>query len=143
MGNRAFSKENLRHSVLKLALTVKTVDILNVGGESKSQGLRSLVTEIGHSTCLLMNYLLLGSLRFDRNLRDAEWNSAANGGDPSPYLLLPYVADRFISAIKAHNWPELQLHQLHNLCEKAVQGIDVPRKVGMSYSSLDCPNIDS
>lgn len=78
-----------------------------------------------------MDFLLLGSLRFDQNIRAAAWNSAANGETSSPYLLLPYVVDRFASAIKVHSWPESNLHHVYYLCDKAVQGVDGPQKVTM------------
>jgi hypothetical protein len=75
---------------------------------------------------------LLGSFRYDSNIRDTDWNSAVNAGQPSPYLLLPYIVDRFVDAAKIHGRTipaELTLPHLRNLCDKAVYSIDGPQKV--------------
>ena len=80
-----------------------------------------------------MDFDLLSSCRFDPALRKADWNSAVNSGSPSPYLLLPYVVERFIRAAQLHKWSipkELTLNQLQYLCDEAVQvDFDQPQKV--------------
>lgn len=121
---------NLRVSLRKVALTVNIVVRAEEYLAADVVSLRATVARDSHA--MDFDFDLLGSLRYDSNIRDAEWNSAVNAGHPSPYLLLPYVVDRFVDAAKVHGRAipaELTLPHLRNLCDKAVYLIDNPQKV--------------
>lgn len=49
-------------------------------------------------------YHLLSSTRYDDALLSMDWNTRANAGQPSPYMLLPYHFDRLMAAAKDHGW---------------------------------------
>ncbi|KAH9858339.1 aminotransferase [Lenzites betulinus] len=66
---------------------------------------------------------LISTTRYAPCLRDTAWNTDANTGTPSPYLLLVYHRDRLLDAAKAHNWScstNLSLEHLESLCDQAI-----------------------
>lgn len=88
---------------------------------------------------LSVDYQLLSSTRYDSCLLNLPWNTLANGGMPSPYLLLKYNFDRLLDAAQKHAWTNAQgwtLIDLKNVCDDAVrdalfklQTSDAPLKV--------------
>ena len=90
-------------------------------------------------------YNLISSTRYDKTLLDVDWNTAANGGEPSPFLLLPYNLDRLTDAVRKHGWvvPEdlLTMPYLLDVCKASVdlavsKNGDVPMKVSLSLLTL-------
>lgn len=85
------------------------------------------------------DYQLLSSTRYDSCLINLPWNTLANEGIPSPYLLLRYHFDRLLDAAQLHAWTNAQgwtLVDLNNACDEAVrdalaklQTSDAPLKV--------------
>lgn len=69
------------------------------------------------------SYSLLSSLRYDDALLNMDWNTRANGGKPSPFMLLPYHLDRLMAAAQEHGWhlPVWTLDDLQNECAAAVR----------------------
>ncbi|GBE77444.1 aminotransferase [Sparassis latifolia] len=67
---------------------------------------------------------LLSSIRYDHSLRDLQWNTLANGGIQSPYLLLRYHLDRLLDAAEQHGWQFLRFithDSLKIACDDAVR----------------------
>ncbi|KZT08656.1 uncharacterized protein LAESUDRAFT_696833 [Laetiporus sulphureus 93-53] len=70
------------------------------------------------------DFQLLSSIRYDSSLRDLAWNTAANDGAPSSYLLLRYHYDRLRDAAQEHGWAAAQDVTYNNLaraCDEAVR----------------------
>ena len=69
------------------------------------------------------SYSLLTSLRYYDALLQMAWNTRANGGTPSRFMLLPHHFDRLMAAVRDHGWhlPSLSLRDLQTECEAAVQ----------------------
>ncbi|KAI0828966.1 aminotransferase [Trametes gibbosa] len=66
---------------------------------------------------------LISTTRYAPCLRNFAWNTNANAGTPSPYLLLTYHRDRLLDAAKSHGWPitpHLSLDHLESLCNAAI-----------------------
>ncbi|KAI0639951.1 aminotransferase [Trametes polyzona] len=79
---------------------------------------------------------LISSTRYAPGLRDVAWNTDANAGVPSPFLLLRYHYDRLLDAAKVHAWPiprDISLARLQALCEDAV---------ARTNNSFDTPAVD-
>jgi hypothetical protein len=53
----------------------------------------------------MVDFDLFTSLRYDPKLRSASFNTQVNGGNPSPYLMLPYHVQRLEKAAEAFEWP--------------------------------------
>ena len=70
---------------------------------------------------LVPDFHVLSSTRYDPRLRTLAWNTAANNGEPSPFLLLRYHLDRLNNAAHAHGWiVSLAYHDLVAACEEAI-----------------------
>lgn len=72
----------------------------------------------------LPTYSLLSSTRYDDALLNMGWNTRVNGGQPSPFMLLPYHYDRLMAAAGEHGWQlpsNLTRQQLLQACEDAVR----------------------
>ena len=70
------------------------------------------------------SFHLLSSTRYDRALLDLQWNTDANEGVKSPYLLLKYHFDRLRDALKQHGWPSASGFTrfiLQSHCDAAVE----------------------
>ena len=70
------------------------------------------------------NFDLISTTRRDPQLLQVEWNTTANSGIPSPYLLLAYHHDRLRDAAKQHNWSVPQgfsISALEDLCDAALK----------------------
>ncbi|KAI0363147.1 hypothetical protein BV20DRAFT_975993 [Pilatotrama ljubarskyi] len=66
---------------------------------------------------------LISSTRYEPRFRDLSWNTDANGGKPSPYLLLKYHRERLLDAAKVHDWrvpTDLPVTRLEELCSAAI-----------------------
>ncbi|KAI0334398.1 hypothetical protein GY45DRAFT_1377975 [Cubamyces sp. BRFM 1775] len=66
---------------------------------------------------------LISTTRYEPHLRDCSWNTAANGGSPSPYMLLRYQYERLLDASKVHRWPvpqEFSLSRLEDECNTEI-----------------------
>lgn len=71
---------------------------------------------------LLPDFHVLSSTRYDPHLLTLAWNTAANDGQPSPFLLPKYHLDRINQAAQAHGWiVSLAYHDLVAACEEAVR----------------------
>ncbi|KAI0660606.1 aminotransferase [Cubamyces menziesii] len=66
---------------------------------------------------------LISTTRYEPCLRDCSWNTAANGGSPSPYMLLRYHYERLLDALKIHDWPMPQEFSLSRLEEECNAGV--------------------
>ncbi|OCH89567.1 hypothetical protein OBBRIDRAFT_835733 [Obba rivulosa] len=70
------------------------------------------------------HFVLLSSSRHDAALLRSPWNTAANAGVESPYLLLRYHYDRLLDAARAHGWtdtPNPSFDDLERICDDAVR----------------------
>ena len=71
---------------------------------------------------LVPDFHLISSTRYDPCLLALAWNTDANDGVPSPFLLLRYHLDRLNCAAKAHSWiVSLSYQDLLVACEDAVR----------------------
>ncbi|KAI0931494.1 hypothetical protein AcW1_001117 [Taiwanofungus camphoratus] len=72
---------------------------------------------------LASDFQLLSSTRYDKSLLDVEWNTLANGGVQSPYLLLTYHYDRLCDAARQHGWTaqNFTIDDLRRVCDEAVR----------------------
>lgn len=69
------------------------------------------------------DFELISTTRYAPSLRDIAWNTEANAGTPSPYLLLSYHRDRLLGAAQLHKWiipEELSMDRLKALCDAAI-----------------------
>ncbi|TBU54922.1 aminotransferase [Dichomitus squalens] len=69
------------------------------------------------------NFDLVSTTRRDPQLLRVEWNTAANSGATSPYLLLAYHHDRLRDAAEHHNWSvpqDFSVSKLEDLCGAAL-----------------------
>ncbi|KAI0778721.1 aminotransferase [Trametes elegans] len=67
---------------------------------------------------------LISTTKYDPQLRDITWNTDANAGTPSPYLLLRYHHRRLLDAAEVHGWPlspDFSTVRLKELCGEAAQ----------------------
>lgn len=74
---------------------------------------------------------LLTAIRYDSSLLNSHWNSAANQGQSSPFLLLPYHFGRLIAAASQHGWqppPSWSAFQL--ACQRAVESYNGQNRGG-------------
>ncbi|KAI0756245.1 aminotransferase [Daedaleopsis nitida] len=72
------------------------------------------------------DYLLLSTTRGDPQLAETIWNTDANAGFKSRYLLLLYHCDRLIQAAQQHHWPvptELTPCFLESRCNDAIAAL--------------------
>ncbi|KAH9897866.1 aminotransferase [Cubamyces lactineus] len=68
-------------------------------------------------------FALLSTTRYEPHLRDCTWNTAVNGGLPSPYMLLRYHYERLLDAAQVHGWPipqQLSLSRLEEECNAEI-----------------------
>ncbi|EMD32628.1 hypothetical protein CERSUDRAFT_99358 [Gelatoporia subvermispora B] len=86
------------------------------------------IVEVARSPHVLMDlspdFALLSSARYDPALLRSSWNTAANAGVESPYLLLRYHYDRLYDAARAHGWADslsFSYEDLERVCDDAVQ----------------------
>ena len=71
---------------------------------------------------LVPDFHVLSSTRYDPRLLTLAWNTAANDGVPSPFLLLRYHLERLNHAAHAHGWiVSLAYQDLLAACEDAVR----------------------
>lgn len=81
-----------------------------------------------------MSFELISTIRYDPLCLDLPWNSAANHGHPSPFMLLPYHFDRLRVAAALHNWQDtfasISWALFQSTCQRAVQAYDGPAKQG-------------
>jgi 4-amino-4-deoxychorismate lyase len=79
-------------------------------------------------------YQLVSTVRHDPSCLHFPWNSAANNGQPSPFMLLPYHFDRLRAAAALHAWQDAVLSMSWALfqltCQRAIQTYDGPAKGG-------------
>jgi hypothetical protein len=79
-------------------------------------------------------YELISTIRHDSLCLNFPWNSAANNGQPSLFMLLPHHFDRLRAAAALHGWQDAgaslswALFQL--TCQRAVEAYDGPAKGG-------------
>ena len=74
---------------------------------------------------------LFTSLRYDPKIRSASFNTEVNGGEESPYLLIPYHIHRLKTAAEAFAWPlAVQIMSRPDIgevvqrkCDEAVAGV--------------------
>ncbi|KAI0004182.1 aminotransferase [Russula compacta] len=75
---------------------------------------------------------LISTIRYDPLCLDLPWNSAANHGHPSPFMLLPYHFDRLRLAAALHNWQDtfasISWALFQSTCQRAVQAYNGPAK---------------
>ena len=78
--------------------------------------------------------LLLTAIRVDPALLHATWNTAANAGTASPWMLLSLHHDRLLAAAAAHGWDAartaLTRDRFVRECERALAAYDGPGKAG-------------
>ncbi|KAH9837269.1 aminotransferase class IV-domain-containing protein [Rhodofomes roseus] len=71
---------------------------------------------------LAPDFHVLSSTRYDPSLLSLPWNTAANDGEPSPFLLLRSHSDRLNYAAQVHGWiVSLAYSDLVSACEDAVR----------------------
>lgn len=75
---------------------------------------------------------LITASRHDPVLLDAQWNTDANGGQPSAFMLLRLHHSRFLDAVAIHSWSDVSLAWEHfeRECTRAVESYDGPGKGG-------------
>lgn len=81
-----------------------------------------------------VEYQLVSTVRHDSLCLNLPWNSAANNGQPSPFMLLPYHFDRLRSAGAIHGWQDavasISWDIFQSTCQHAIQAYDGPAKGG-------------
>lgn len=86
------------------------------------------------------HFHLITTIRYDSNLLNISWNSTANYGQPSPFMLLPYHFDRLKAAATLHGWQDtitsISWTSFLLTCQHAVQAYDGPAKGGPFKASL-------
>ena len=93
----------------------------------------------------MADFDLFTSLRYDPTLRSAFFNTEINGGEPSPYLMLPYHLQRLEKAAEAFKWPlAVQamtkpdiFNELKSKCDEAVAGVEEGVREGGLRVSVD------
>ncbi|KAI0094475.1 aminotransferase [Irpex rosettiformis] len=80
-----------------------------------------------------VQYSLLSTTRFDHALKDVAWNTRVNGGQPSPYMLLPYHFDRLTAAAGDHGW--IASRQRTNYADLVATCDDVVKAARPQYDS--------
>lgn len=75
---------------------------------------------------------LITATRYDLVLLDAQWNTDANAGQPSAFMLLRLHHSRFLDAVAIHSWSDVSLAWEHfeRECTRAVDSYDGPGKGG-------------
>ncbi|KAH9968813.1 aminotransferase [Russula dissimulans] len=76
-------------------------------------------------------FQLVSTIACDPHNLNLSWNSAANHGHPSPFILLPYHFDRLRSAAALHGWQDaISWASFQATCQHAIQQYDGPGKGG-------------
>ena len=77
---------------------------------------------------------LLTAIRYDSSLINCPWNSLANQGQSSPFLLLPFHFSRLIAAATLHGWRHAftppSWTSFQHACQRAVETHNGPNKGG-------------
>ncbi|KAI0053385.1 hypothetical protein FA95DRAFT_737893 [Auriscalpium vulgare] len=79
------------------------------------------------------SFSLISAIRYDPALRALAWNTAANAGIPSPFMLLRFHHDRLLAAARVHAWgpaSALTWDAFHSACERAVAEYTGPARDG-------------